>query len=72
MSSVARDVDKFFTETLALVILKGSFTAESEYQKGWLDGYAKAYTQMTGKTIQTLINQANSSIEGSGKPRLVR
>lgn len=62
------EIVKFeFQEKLALLILHGKFTAESEYQKGWLDAFSHTYTMITGETRYQLINAANEMIAGSGK-----
>lgn len=56
-----------FADSLAIMILHGDFTGDSEYQKGFLHGYARAYTKITGESMYELVAVANKMIEGSGK-----
>lgn len=72
-NSLFDKIEQEFVQTLALLIhennggLNGNIADKSEYKKGWLDGYARAYTQMTGGTIWGLVEKANLSIHGSGQ-----
>lgn len=65
--NITQAIDDQFCETLALAMLHGGFTNKSEYQKGWLEGYSQAYSEMTGKNVFQLVSGANARIKGSGK-----
>jgi hypothetical protein len=65
--SVVSDIEELFVNTLALLIKESNINDKSQYQRGWLDGYARAYTQMTGESVFRLIGKANKVLEGSGK-----
>jgi hypothetical protein len=60
-------IEKTFAQTISLIVMTAGFDQSTEYRKGWLEGYARAYTQMTGKSIYQLIDAANDRIKGSGK-----
>lgn len=66
-NSVIDKIDELFVETLGLLVLEGTMASKTEYKSGWLDGYARAYSQITGGTVWNLIDKVNKSIEGSGK-----
>lgn len=64
--SMFQDVEKTFIDTLGQLVLSG-FTMESEYRRGWFDGYARAWTQLTGKPWPQLVTAVNAALKGSGK-----
>jgi hypothetical protein len=39
----------------------------TEYKKGWFDGFAVAWTMMTGETSFKLEERVNEILNGSGK-----
>lgn len=63
---IAAQVRDTFIQSLALCVKEG-FDTEQEYRRGWLDGYAQAWHQMTGETIWQLIDHVNEILRGSGK-----
>lgn len=71
MSNIAQQTEAKFVESLGLLIKEGQMTQtrgdRTEYRNGWLDGYCKAWTQMTGQSSYELIAKANKSVEGCGK-----
>jgi hypothetical protein len=60
-------IENTFVETLGLLALTGGFNLTDEYHKGWFDGYARAYTQLTGNTEFVLLRKVNAVLAGSGK-----
>lgn len=68
--SATESMEETFVETLALLIkeghLNGPLSGLSEYRKGWLEGYSKACTQITGMTVYQLVALANQIVDGSG------
>lgn len=67
MPNTFDDIDKMFVETVSIIILNTHSQGGSEYQRYYLDGYAKAYSQLTGRTIWQLKKRVNKAIQGSGK-----
>lgn len=60
-------IENTFVESVAIMVLNTPAKKGSEYNRGWLQGYAYAWTQATGESIFTLIRKVNASIKGSGK-----
>ncbi len=65
--SMVSTIEDMFVNTLALLVKENTMNPMTDYKRGWLEGYAKAYTQMTGHTVFVLVRKVNESLEGSGK-----
>jgi hypothetical protein len=69
--SITEEIEKKFVDTLALLVIEQVIPSKSEYRNGWVDGYAEAWSQMTGKSSAGLFAKVNDCLRGSGK-QLVR
>lgn len=65
--SAFNDIETTFVNTVALIVLTAEFDLSVPYRAGWFDGYAQAYTQITGNSMFVLVDKVNKMLEGSGK-----
>lgn len=69
MSGMLERLETEIVECMATMLLNTdtkSWGEISEYRRGWIEGYGRLYVQLCGKTLFTLIADANKMIEGSG------
>jgi hypothetical protein len=54
--SITEEIEKKFVDTLALLVFESKlFPSKSEYRNGWVDGYAEAWSQMTGQSSAGIV-----------------
>jgi hypothetical protein len=66
MASMIAQMESQFINDLALLV-KEDWAPDTQYRKGWLDGFAVACWQVTGMSRPDLIRNVNKVLEGSGK-----
>lgn len=67
INSIAQTIEEKFVESLSLIVLTSSFDLSSEYRRGWFDGYAQSWRQMTGNSTLDLVDKVNDRLDGSWK-----